>query len=197
MKYLIDQNGDIFTANIPSGGFTPDQFKDITDDIVFDAGCESLRGEHLEAIFVPEVPAVEGVPEHWADGDDIVYDANDIPTLVDGDGNPYLDPAYIHVDEVEAQSAVPSYYRVKKKDTADQTIRQRKIDELSVLRQPLLVEADVEINKLEDASGDSSAWRTYRQALRDITEPYKDENGDWLETVDSIIVEEFVFPVKP
>lgn len=36
-------------------------------------------------------------------------------------------------------------------------------------REPRLKKADIEILKREDAGLDSSAWRTYRQALRDIT----------------------------
>ena len=36
-------------------------------------------------------------------------------------------------------------------------------------RDKLLVEADIEINKLVDAGIDSTEWRVYRQALRDAT----------------------------
>ena len=36
-------------------------------------------------------------------------------------------------------------------------------------RDKLLVEADIEINKLVDAGIDSTEWRAYRQALRDST----------------------------
>ena len=36
-------------------------------------------------------------------------------------------------------------------------------------RNMLLVEADIEISKAEDLGKDSSAWRAYRQALRDAT----------------------------
>ena len=36
-------------------------------------------------------------------------------------------------------------------------------------RNQLLVEADIEINKLDDLGKDSSSWRVYRQALRDST----------------------------
>lgn len=36
-------------------------------------------------------------------------------------------------------------------------------------RDVLLKEADIEINKLDDLGKDSSAWREYRQALRDST----------------------------
>ena len=39
-------------------------------------------------------------------------------------------------------------------------------------RNQLLIEADIEINKLDDLGKDSSAWRTYRQALRDSTESW-------------------------
>ena len=38
-----------------------------------------------------------------------------------------------------------------------------------VERDALLIEADIEINKAEDLDKDSSAWRVYRQALRDST----------------------------
>lgn len=33
----------------------------------------------------------------WSNGEDTVYDANDIPTLVDGNGDPQLDPAYVYI----------------------------------------------------------------------------------------------------
>ena len=36
-------------------------------------------------------------------------------------------------------------------------------------RDKLLVEADIEINKLVDAGLDATEWRVYRQALRDST----------------------------
>ena len=39
-------------------------------------------------------------------------------------------------------------------------------------RNQLLVEADIEINKLVDLGKDSSAWRAYRPALRDSTDTW-------------------------
>ena len=39
-------------------------------------------------------------------------------------------------------------------------------------RNQLLVEADIEINKLDDLNMNSSSWRAYRQALRDSTESW-------------------------
>ena len=39
-------------------------------------------------------------------------------------------------------------------------------------RNTLLQQADIEINKLDDLGKDSSAWRAYRQALRNSTESW-------------------------
>ena len=46
-------------------------------------------------------------------------------------------------------------------------------------RKELLEEADWQINKIEDACGDPSNWRTYRQALRDITKASDLDNVTW------------------
>jgi hypothetical protein len=46
-------------------------------------------------------------------------------------------------------------------------------------RKPLLEEADWQIHKLEDASGNTTAWKTYRQALRDITKASDIYNITW------------------
>lgn len=45
-------------------------------------------------------------------------------------------------------------------DSAADTIRAQRV--------PLFAVADIAINRLEDASADASAWRKYRQALRDV-----------------------------
>lgn len=42
-------------------------------------------------------------------------------------------------------------------------------DEIRAERVPLLDAADIEINKRMDTAGNASAWRAYRQELRDIT----------------------------
>ena len=42
-----------------------------------------------------------------------------------------------------------------------------------VERNALLIEADIEINKVEDLGKDSGTWRVYRQALRDATITWK------------------------
>ena len=65
-------------------------------------------------------------------------------------------------------------------DTEYQTIldNQQK-DVLRLEREPLLVEADWQIHKIEDASGDASAWRSYRDKLREITDASDIYNVTW------------------
>tara|TARA_R110002020_G_scaffold157819_4_gene340817 strand:- start:6886 stop:7275 length:390 start_codon:yes stop_codon:yes gene_type:complete len=50
---------------------------------------------------------------------------------------------------------------------------------LRSLRFPLIIEADHKINTLEDAGSDASAWKTYRQKLRDITKDDDLDNPTW------------------
>ena len=56
--------------------------------------------------------------------------------------------------DVEYQNNLPEKYKT----------------EIRITREPLFTEADIEINKLEDIGQDATAWRTYRQELRDMTE---------------------------
>ena len=53
------------------------------------------------------------------------------------------------------------------------------LDAVRATRKPLLEEADWQIHKLEDANGNTTAWRTYRQALRDITKASDIYNITW------------------
>tara|TARA_R100001443_G_scaffold20635_2_gene32774 strand:+ start:71 stop:352 length:282 start_codon:yes stop_codon:yes gene_type:complete len=64
-------------------------------------------------------------------------------------------------DEVKAREA-------EEKTWADGAT-ERKKNELRDTRKPLLEEADYKINILTDSGGDATAWRKYRQELRDIT----------------------------
>ena len=68
-------------------------------------------------------------------------------------------------------------------DNAPELEKQAKLDLIRSKREPLLLEADHKINTLVDNGGDASAWRTYRQDLRDITKA---------EDLDNV-----TFPTKP
>ena len=59
-------------------------------------------------------------------------------------------------------------YNALQKEWADGAT-ERKKQKLRNKRKELLLEADWQIDRIEDAGGNSSSWRTYRQALRDIT----------------------------
>jgi hypothetical protein len=60
---------------------------------------------------------------------------------------------------------------VKDFRTAEEILEQEQA-QFRLERNQLLIEADIEINKLEDLNMDSSSWRAYRQALRDSTESW-------------------------
>lgn len=49
-------------------------------------------------------------------------------------------------------------------------IQEQEQSQFRAERNQLLIESDIEINKLDDLNVDSSSWRAYRQALRDSTE---------------------------
>lgn len=63
--------------------------------------------------------------------------------------------------------------------TADVVTDAEKLDGIRRRREPLLQEADIAIFKLEDAGSDTAAWRTYRQALRDVTAQSDLDNISW------------------
>jgi hypothetical protein len=50
-----------------------------------------------------------------------------------------------------------------------EALREDARDVLREIREPLLVDADWMVQRAEDQGGDVSAWRAYRQALRDVT----------------------------
>ncbi len=61
--------------------------------------------------------------------------------------------------------------------TAEET--EQKKQKLRSIRSPLIKEADHTIWTLEDAGSDTSAWKTYRQKLRDITKDADLDNPTW------------------
>ena len=54
-----------------------------------------------------------------------------------------------------------------------------KLMEIRSEREPLLLEADHKINTLVDNGSDTTAWRKYRQELRDITKASDLNNITW------------------
>ena len=82
--------------------------------------------------------------------------------------------------EVDRYADIEGGKTKAEQDTAYQTSLDNDQKEvLRATRKPLLEEADWQIHKLEDAGGDASAWKTHRQALRDITKASDIYNVTW------------------
>ena len=70
--------------------------------------------------------------------------------------------------EVELTADEIKELEARDKEWADGEL-DRRLEEIREVRRPLFVEADWQINKLNDAKGDASKWIAYRIELRDIT----------------------------
>ena len=87
------------------------------------------------------------------------------------------------VDLTDSEIAEENRKTKEHNDALPEIEKQGKLELIRVKREPLLLESDHKINTLVDNGGDATAWRTYRQELRDIT------NTEDLDNV--------TFPTKP
>lgn len=77
---------------------------------------------------------------------------------------------YKNVDGIEVQlTDAEIEQRKKDEQQAIDDAPKYKLMEIRSKREPLLLEADHKINTLVDNGSDATAWRKYRQELRDIT----------------------------
>ena len=201
IRILRDEDGNIFKATVVSG--IPSEFEDITDIMQKDQSLDEIDEQYLEAIEVPAVEyvapveaveAVEAQPEKWTkEGEEDLFEDPEDETYTH---EPAL-PAIEGVEAVEEVEAVARYFVIQKKADGDKDRRNKILDDLRALRAPLLVDADIEINKIEDVGGDSAAMRAYRQELRDVPAAYIKVDGDPKVATDSIDLENFNWPAKP
>lgn len=70
------------------------------------------------------------------------------------------------------------------------------LQNLRIARQNLLLEADISINKLDDTGMSSTAFRQYRQQLRDVTENFKNPDGSISDSILSVDLNS-ILPKKP
>lgn len=79
--------------------------------------------------------------------------------------------------------------------------RATKLSQLRKLREALLAEVDLMINDLalDDTALTQVQVKSYRQELKDVTEPYKNYASDegHAAALDSLVVAEFTWPTKP
>ena len=73
------------------------------------------------------------------------------------------------VDLTDSEIAEENRKTKEHNDALPEFEKQKKLDLIRMQREPLLLEADHKINTLVDSGADATAWRTYRQELRDIT----------------------------
>ena len=130
------------------------------------------------------IPAVPAQPAIVENGVEIQPAQAEIPVV---DGLYQTVPAVLGWKLVEDASLKLAKRQKKANDNLD-TIRK--------LREPLLKEADIEINTKEDNSQDASNVRAWRKALRECTDSLKKTSGDAKLSVESLVPSEFTFPSK-
>lgn len=159
---------------------------------------EDMDEECVSLVFVPEVLPEDASDEIWTNGEKTVFSANDIPVLFDENGSPRLDSSF---KRIEGRKGGPAHYKLVENERLVRIKKQRianeKLEQIRQLREPLLKEVDVKINKIEDKGLSSLVLREYREALRNCTEDLKDEKGQAKPECEHIDVNEFKFPSKP
>jgi hypothetical protein len=141
------------------------------------------------------------IAERWSDGITTVWAAEDVPLV---DGEPDADFVYFAATQDDSWTYVPaveySWEIVDDEDAIKQDQANKVLDKIRVKRDVLIVEADANVNKHIDgdsnAVGNEADWKAYRIALRDCTEPLKEDGVAKLSTAD-IDPETFEFPAKP
>lgn len=102
---------------------------------------------------------------------------------------------------IPAVAAVPAHYELQESASLvlakRQSTAQSNLDSIRDLRHPLLVEADHEINTMEDDAVDATAMRAYRKSLRECTDSLKKVNGEAKLSCENLVPSEFAFPTKP
>lgn len=119
-KILRDLEGNILLARVIKG--IPDIYEDITDLVVNPEKTLEVSVEHLTTQTVPAVEGNPGSNAYWSNGEHVVFDSNDIPTVEDEEGNAMLDPSYVKTEAVEAVEAQPERLRLIKKVGTDDAI---------------------------------------------------------------------------
>lgn len=114
-----------------------------------------------------------------------------------------FDVKHEYTEMMQSEKKV-SYYKMIDNIKSEEELNADRLLKISLIRSErdtLLVEADHEMFKVEDASGDTSSIRSYRTDLRDITNSYKDYETvpSHATALDSINKDlgDFIWPTKP
>lgn len=97
--------------------------------------------------------------------------ASEIHTEIPTPNIEVTDEVWQEAIDINANCYENGKFLVKDFRTAEELQEQERA-QFRAERNQLLIEVDIEINKLDDLGKDSYAWRSYRQALRESTESW-------------------------
>jgi hypothetical protein len=75
-------------------------------------------------------------------------------------------------------------------DLKNKTLRAEKMQLIRSMRDTALTKLDHDIFKAEDSGSDASELRSKRQKLRDMTDQFKDSQGNPLPSLDTVNIED-------
>lgn len=168
--FKTSENSLIKGRVLNSKAVLPNGYEDITDLITNPEKLDEVAIEYLTTQIVPATEEIPYVADSWTNGSNTVYDANDIPTILDEDGEAILDPSYVKVDGTDYAPAQPQKYKLVKKNGADAEIAQVQVEK--VIRaaiefgQELLIQFSTE-NVILGITADGMT-KTVRQAMTEI-----------------------------
>jgi len=67
----------------------------------------------IKVVLIPEQVGIAGTADSWSNSEDTFLNANDIPTIVDADGNASLDPSYIYTKGIEEVPTIAEHYEIQ------------------------------------------------------------------------------------
>lgn len=128
MKIIKDSEGNVLKAHVLSS--LPQGFSDITDFVVNPEKISEVPVSYLSIQTIPAIEEVQAQPAYWSNGEDTVYDSEDIPTIEDEEGNAILDPAYVKTPAVEYVAPQPEQYRLVKKNGTDAALSAAQVEKI-------------------------------------------------------------------
>lgn len=168
MKIIKDLDGNVFKAQIVDK--LPSGFEDVTNIVINPEYINEIPLEYLELQVVPAIEEVQAQAAYWSNGIETVYDANDIPTVEDDEGNAILDPSYVKTNAIEYVAPEPQKYELVKKSGTDDSMLQKivegKIRSAIAFGAELLVQFSTE-NVLMGITADDMT-KQVRQAMSEI-----------------------------
>jgi len=128
MRILKDQDGNVVKANVVTS--IPNGYEDITELVVNPEKIEEVPVNYLSIQVIAAVEEVQAQPAYWSNGEDTVYDSEDIPTIEDEEGDAILDPAYVKTPAVEYVAPQPEQYRLVKKNGTDAALSAAQVEKI-------------------------------------------------------------------